>query len=404
MRKHFANVNGEKEICGKILDIRKKYYYDNSKMWKRGKRVTDLKEEYEKTENVKFFITHSALSKFDFSNDCINEKYMQEDDPVRKYMLYRVSQYGCKITYPEAAKFQEDEKNIYSRVIDPDSGSILLQVLYEHLYDIQKYRDKFLFIKDRKEIGDYKKKENANIVGDTMNSLQSVLNSYMEHCIEKENDYFKGIRKKRKNVYGRVSFVYFLEIYCHSRQYKKRIVEELEKVNALELMKTYHTLGNFIIIPIGCNVPRGRCVLKDFWDLTLACIYNWYAEKEKKEDRIFRKLGNDCYEYNIGMILKSGSDLEKYIEWLKLFGTWDKFVEDNYLGDVIDEKKNVIENFVEMKNDRSYGQPKELWPGHFTGDIMPTKFEEYKDFFTNSSCYIKNRGAIMHEKLKERYK
>lgn len=71
-------------------------------------------------------------------------------------------------------------------------------------------------------------------------------------------------------------------------------------------------------------------------------------------------------------------------------------------GDVIDEKKNVIENFVEMKNDRSYGRPKELWSGHFTGDIISTKFEEYKVFF--SSCYIKNRGAIMHEKLKERYK
>lgn len=383
------------EICEKIRDIQGKYYYGNGKR-KRGWKE-QLKADYKK--NIKeFFITHDTLIGFDFTNDCFNEEYMEENCPVYKYILYRVSKYKSPILYREAEKFRKINKNKYTTVDDPDSGSLLLQVLYEDLYDVQKFRDSSLFIKEDKGKADVDKKdENVDIMGDTMNSVQSSLNSYIEQCLEKENANFKDIRKKSKEKYYPVSFTYFLELFL---RYKKKILEGLEEVNASELMETYHTLGNFIVIPTGCNGPRGVCILKDYWDLTLACIYNWYSQKENREDRIVKVIDNKCLEYNIGMIFAEESSLKKYVKWLNLFGTWDKFVEDNYLGDVKDENK-IIENFVEKKNDEHYGRPRELWPGHFTAEVTPTDSEEYRKFFSNSSKYIKNRGFIMHQKLKK---
>lgn len=371
------------EICEKILEIRKNYY-NGDKTWKWGKTIKDLMAEYAKKENIETFVKNESLGQFDFSNDCYNDKYMEENDCILKYLLYRVSNLKANTPYKNALTFKEknEDKWSRSRIIDPDSESILLQILYQGLYG-KDFCKNSLFINREND------RKNKNIQGDTMNTVQSVLNSYIEKCLEeKKYPFFKEeICKISKKDY----FGYFLELFC---QHEKDIREELEGINAPKLMKTYHTLGNFIIIPTGCNAPRGSCILKDFWDLTLACIYNWYSQKEKREDRIVKVIGGMPLEYNIGMIFAEESDIEKYVKWLNLFGTWEQFVKANYLDD-----RYGLDNFVSKDNVGNYGRPRELWPGHFEGKVMPTTNEEYSKFFTNSSEYIKNRGVIMHKEL-----
>lgn len=389
------------KICKKIREIRTPYYYYH-KEWKARKNTKDLIEaEYRKNKN--FFVNDEWLSQFDFSNDCYNDIYMEEKDPIRKYLLYQVvSKSIDKRRYENAWNFKEADENKRERQgirTDPDSKSILLQILYKDLYDLYKkdFCENDLFTHREND------KDNKNIQGDTMNSVQSALNSYIEMCLEKKYSYFKEIRKNPKaksESYYPVSYGYFLELYYRDET-KAEICDGLEAVNAPELMKTYHTLGNFIVIPTDCNEPRGKCILKDFWDLTLACIYNWYSQIENREDRIVKVIDNKCLAYNIGMIFTEESNLKKYIKWLDLFGTWDSFVENNCLGDRVEDGKNdILVNFVEKKSDGHYGRPKELWPGHFAGEVMPSNAEEYKEFFTNSSKYIINRGIIMHDKLK----
>lgn len=84
--------------------------------------------------------------------------------------------------------------------------------------------------------------------------------------------------------------------------------------------------------------------MKDYWDLTLKIIYEYYV------------YGKDNIKEIVG---ESNSEL--YKEWLGSFrvddtvrGSWQCFIEKNYLQD-----------FVNQNVDGSYGIPKELWQGHF---------------------------------------
>ena len=146
-------------------------------------------------------------------------------------------------------------------------------------------------------------------------------------------------------------------------------------------MAVYHTLGNFIPVPARCNAPRGTGRLKDYWDLTLKIIYEYYV------------YGKDNIKEIVG---ESNSEL--YKEWLGSFrvddtvrGSWQCFVEKNYLQD-----------FVNQNVDGSYGIPKELWQGHFKGGIvLPDGIEQKEQFCVNTSCFIIARSTRMLIRLRK---
>lgn len=66
--------------------------------------------------------------------------------------------------------------------------------------------------------------------------------------------------------------------------------------------------------------------------------------------------------------------------WLDGYGSWDAFVEGNFLQDFVDEK---------TKN--GYGMPKPLWTGHFDNPGLP-KEGKFEEFFTNAATWIMARG------------
>lgn len=78
-------------------------------------------------------------------------------------------------------------------------------------------------------------------------------------------------------------------------------------------------------------------------------------------------------------MLINGKDGEENVSlcksWLERFGSWGKFVEENYMQD-----------FVERPKNGSFGKPKELWNGHFAdylvcGCAKPDKLEQCEEFF-----------------------
>lgn len=142
---------------------------------------------------------------------------------------------------------------------------------------------------------------------------------------------------------------------------------------AEEFFRLEHTVGNFTVLPDGCNNPRGSGATKDYWDLCLRCIRQWYQDNP------------DCTEPDAANhdALKKLAGGHKAVlgAWLAAFGSWDEFVERNYMQD-----------FVNRTADGGHGEPRELWEGHFTGTVKPRKKEEFEQFFTNASVWIAARG------------
>ncbi len=181
------------------------------------------------------------------------------------------------------------------------------------------------------------------------------------------------------------SIIYTTELYLNYDKNLRRkgisnfsLKKYLERIGAFKLIEVYHTLGNFIIIPKGWNKCRYSS-LKDYWDLTLLCIYNYYFKIEDEKYCIEKISGKE--------------NKEQYEVYINTFESWEKFI-----------KANFLESFVEIEKDEngkySYGKPKELWEGHFEGELLPTNIYQCIDYFNNSSEWIKLRTELMIEYLK----
>ena len=134
-----------------------------------------------------------------------------------------------------------------------------------------------------------------------------------------------------------------------------------------------YTIGNFIPVPVTSNFNTNRSKpSKDYWDLTLLAIYRYYMAVEN--ENAWEKL------------MKESED------WLGPRGekNWNHFVE-----------KYFLQDFVKQKADGGYGPPKELWDGHFTGDILPQKQKDFGQFFTNASAWILARGMRLARALEK---
>lgn len=177
----------------------------------------------------------------------------------------------------------------------------------------------------------------------------------------------------------RISIAYIISRYAEEKSEQKQKYDKFKELKCF--LSVYHTLGNFIPVPARCNTPRGTGRLRDYWDLTLKIIYEYYV------------YGKDNIKEIVG---ESNSEL--YKEWLGSFrvddtvrGSWQCFIEKNYLQD-----------FVNQNVDGSYGIPKELWQGHFKGGIvLPDGIEQIEQFCVNTSCFITARSTRMLIRLRK---
>ncbi|MBR5480067.1 MAG: hypothetical protein IKU84_07795 [Clostridia bacterium] len=291
---------------------------------------------------------------YDFTNDCTCEKYKEKTDVLERYIIYTCAfkqdsdfyTKAGKVIYNEAKKYAADVREKYIGIIDADSQSELLQKIYQMLWEVNivsKYNGNCV-----------------NICGDTLNSVRTALKS--------------------------IGYTSNLSIQTFITS-----ANTLKSIKGLEeFLSVYHTIGNFMPIPKGCNKPRGEGATKDFWDLALKIIYEYYY------------LGIN----NIVKIVGKGK-VKDYKEWLDKFGKeqegWKNFI-----------KRNYLEPFVES----DYGKPIELWDGHFAqfekllegkektkkaeeSYVLPNK-EQAEQYFENAHKKILERGGLMLAALVEK--
>lgn len=314
------------------------------------------------TMTIEDFMGLPAPERYDFSNDGASEEYQTLDQDVyEKFFTYMAMghRFPIKNNILESGAAYRDKKKLANiKVKDPDSGSKLLQKIYALLWE---------------ELNLQHCQIKGNITGDTMNSANTTLNVLYECCIEKSED-----KKERRKLRQNVSIRYVLSRYAQEEQ------EHTQKFDEIEGMKfftsIYHTLGNFIPVPVGCNEPRGKGILEDYWDLTLEVIHGYYlGDASPSGDHIKDIVSED------------EKKIKDYKDWLDSFGSWDCFVEKNFLQEFVNDGGEP----------GKYGGPKELWEGHFKGKVKPEKKEQIEHFYVNASSWIMARGVRMMNRLRK---
>ncbi len=330
---------------------------------------------------IEEFLALEAPDRYDFSNDGASEEYLALDNfknDLEKFFIYMAKVKGYKRTEEDIMKYGADFSQKYKelKIEDPDSKSILLREIYRKLW--ADFNLESCWVMDEKAQKYY-------IQGETMNSVNTTLGAWYKLVESK-------VHKEERQKVGRqnVSFRYILSLYVQDTQGQSELFDTVEGLRFF--ISIYHTLGNFIPVPAGCNSPRGLGILEDYWDLTLKAIYAYYV----------------CGEDKIWDIVKganSESDVSKlyalYKQWLDSFQdgngpSWQCFIEKNYLQD-----------FVNQNVDGSYGMPKELWKGHFSDfffgkkGALPYSIEQIEQFYVNASCFITARSTRMLIRLRK---
>lgn len=104
--------------------------------------------------------------------------------------------------------------------------------------------------------------------GDTMNSVQTTLNICMREIVSAE---CSGYDAEIKEYNSRFSIQL---CFCLFHEHKDAFTKKLGKVKGLEqYINTYHTLGNFVLVPAGFNRARALRT-QDFWDKSLGLLKN----------------------------------------------------------------------------------------------------------------------------------
>ncbi len=272
---------------------------------------------------------------------------MRTENPVEKWYLYRELGVGEK--YKGCGlPFDCDNSNTTCQ---------LAAEIYEMLWGKE-----VLFFCEKK--GTY--------VGDTMNSILTTLNELAKS--ERGEKWWSWERWK--------------ELYHEDEDHKefKQIFAACPQVR--DFVRVAHTIGNFLPWPVGCNVPRGMSPqIKDYWDLTLDCIYWWYQKNREwlKERPQFPQ--NDMI---VGLF---DSQMVNFDQYLAAFGSWDNFVKANYMQPFVytEEGRDVPENWT-----GPFGRPKELWEGHLAKatPVLPVG-DEIFEYFENATKWIQDRSALM---------
>lgn len=340
------------------------------------------------SEKIKEKLEIYDFATYDFTEDwkgLYEEKISDEENkahkkykelPVmKKYFTYKISKNDINGYYPLARMFKNRVKQKYSKYIpDPDTYSPLLQEIYKNLWS--------------KNVLDYcretKNKTKEEIIhGDTMNSIQTTLGWYTRDCYDKNYNYYGAVLNEGENngfVNYEGSLSQALEIYCREQEF----FIPAENDDLIKFIKCNHTLGNFIPVPFksgGRNFNSARYnATNDFWDLTLYYIYCWYNPEEKKnleKDDSNEVKVCDCEKNEdlYKLLGENSKNVERCIEWLKAFGSWNEFVEKNFLQPFVYKFECESDNAEE----KVYGIPKMLWRNDDKGYKYPNDPKSKKE-------------------------
>ena len=299
--------------------------------------------------------------RFDFTDDCAYGDYYRDEKSVwKRYFLYK-NDHGAE---------------------DPDSRSLLLQKLYRELWP--GIEDKSYMMLGFYALDTYAGEATEklrSVCGDTMNSVTTTLNLLSSEC-------GKSLKQMTRH---------YLLVGADDAEFERDLTYELwgelweagdeAIITGIihDFLKVWHTIGNFIPVPLGFNCGRYQ-VTRDYWDLTLLAIYKWYHGEEDAIQNLITDRSQDA----------QNNAVQNTIKWLSDFQrdgkpSWQVFVEENYM-----------QSFVEKDGD-TYGMPKELWPGHFSSEVMPYQIDELEFYFTNVTQWISERSDRMLKRIQEVY-
>lgn len=352
---------------------------DWEKVWQSEK---SLVEEF---VNIIHSSNENAIKMFDVRNNFFKKVICVDYKDNKKYSgLHK--DFKCKFG-EEMIKSKIDEVNVLALsafgkkwansnrkekpVIKYDEdASLLMNYVYCKIYDI--------FKKDGGNRGaivphrGYKytiKVGKAQYSGDTMNSWSTTVNEFMRVC---GKNYIEGWQERCIPA----GYDSWEECLCVPGNYQKD--QKALPPYIMDFMEAVYTIGNFMPVlqsPYNFNTCRYQYT-KDYWDLTLLAIYDYY-----------RYMSDGKIPSRFYMFL---NPLEK---WLDEFRTWDGFVE-----------QNSMQPFVKKIGDKRYGEPYELWDGHFVGDVLPKEEWQFEQFFVNARIRILERGKLMAQALIDSYK
>lgn len=200
--------------------------------------------------------------------------------------------------------------------------------------------------------------------GDTMTSFATIFKYYMNNINPIYNKYFRGIRGLAEQILKEKDW----------DEFKAKIDPEI-----IEFAELVRTEGNFIPVPVYFNVERsGSFADRDYWDLVMKAVYDWYEIYHQNDDTPLRELLG-CKNNHIDL------SVQYCKKWLDHFDNWNEFIEKNYL------KFFVNENQV----------PIEFWENHFKVGNKITSVNSREQFITFMKLLngiIRSRNEIMEEK------
>ena len=348
-------------------------------MKKEFKNITGNEKMNFAAEHV-FCKSEDEFLKYDVCTDCVDpetdEPLIRKDDSIlTRFYAFR----NNKIDYDADASLEANI--VYERVFNSiinrlDEKKIRKQCDYGGRYN--KYGLKY-------ELGEPECKGGLSYRGDTMNSVAMLNRQY----------YWKH-KELHSNATGK---------------------EFPWPVEALRLINTYHTMGNFMILPFrenfSINQVRGQGMTKDYFDLYLLAVYNYYMVEAGQEP-----VYDVCLEHVLGYNRKLKWFFKFY---LSMFIEEDAWYPENH-GQLVDDiednyilrsqilpgwqsfvEKNLFQDFVSPNEYGQHGMPKELWSGHFskynTYTCGPKREEQFFEFWTNAADRIEKRSRRIFEKL-----
>ena len=325
---------------------------------------------------IEEFLNENIPEEYDISNESAPKEYINEKDVLKKFFIYQKG--GIK---------------------DPDSKSELLQSIYNLLWD----KNYLYFSKGYNCIANH-------IQGDCILSANTTLNYYYELF---ESNEIRNERKTKGNRY--ISGKYLSNEFFSGGN---KVFESLDLQILNTFLSLYHTVGNYMPIPLCCNV-YGKSDYDtmsgvfDYFDIKLKLIFKFY---ETKDDTYIYKIvfNNADKDWHVSLRLKI------YKAWLESFGNWRNFINDNYLQPFVDGYEDISNNI------KDFGNPIIFWnkyedsaDEHSFDNALPliSKYKEEnlvsddvrectkyqcEEYFKKASQIIKERSKIMMEEIKNR--
>lgn len=135
-----------------------------------------------------------------------------------------------------------------------------------------------------------------------------------------------------------------------------------------------HSVGNFNPVPLNFNTSRSHFGKRDYWDLTLIQIREWYTDQSRNQsdEALAILLGQEILPGKINETINYTK------QWLKSFNSWDQFVSAHY-----------FEPFVEN------GKVIPFYPGHNFYKSVQKTLEDFETLFLNCSTMIEKRGRLI---------